>query len=167
VTRYDISITTAREGEIEWKKGHDVTISEPKEIRYFIDPDAGRAVHCVVLDPIGDIPPDPGAFFFIDAGMTPELPGMFFGLVYDPATGEVLEPHTGPAIVLDVTLEVTVVAPCRADLDGDGQLTIFDFLGFQNLFASGDPAADFDGDGRLTIFDFLAFQNEFSAGCPG
>jgi hypothetical protein len=54
---------------------------------------------------------------------------------------------------------------CRADLDGDGQLTIFDFLMFQNLFDAGDLAADFDGDGRLTIFDFLAFQNEFDAGC--
>ena len=54
---------------------------------------------------------------------------------------------------------------CRADLDGDGSLTIFDFLAFQNLFDSGDPAADFDGDGSLTIFDFLAFQNEFDAGC--
>ncbi len=54
---------------------------------------------------------------------------------------------------------------CRADLDGDGALTIFDFLAFQNLFDAGDPVADFDGDGSLTIFDFLAFQNEFSAGC--
>jgi len=27
-------------------------------------------------------------------------------------------------------------------------------------------AADFDGDGSLTIFDFLAFQNAFDAGCP-
>ncbi|UYV14167.1 MAG: hypothetical protein NCW75_07705 [Phycisphaera sp.] len=54
---------------------------------------------------------------------------------------------------------------CRADLDGDGSLTIFDFLAFQNLFDSGDPLADFDGDGDLTIFDFLAFQNEFDAGC--
>ncbi|UYV12680.1 MAG: hypothetical protein NCW75_15490 [Phycisphaera sp.] len=26
--------------------------------------------------------------------------------------------------------------------------------------------ADFDGDGALTIFDFLAFQNAFDAGCP-
>ncbi|MEO1008885.1 MAG: hypothetical protein AAFX79_09970 [Planctomycetota bacterium] len=26
--------------------------------------------------------------------------------------------------------------------------------------------ADFDGDGELTIFDFLAFQTAFSAGCP-
>ena len=25
---------------------------------------------------------------------------------------------------------------------------------------------DFDGDGQLTIFDFLAFQNAFAAGCP-
>jgi hypothetical protein len=54
---------------------------------------------------------------------------------------------------------------CRADLDGDGQLTFFDFLAFQNLFAAGDPRADFDGDGVLTFFDFLAFQNEFAAGC--
>jgi len=54
---------------------------------------------------------------------------------------------------------------CRADLDGDGELTIFDFLAFQNAFDAGDPIADFDGDGDLTIFDFLAFQNEFDAGC--
>ncbi|UYV13294.1 MAG: hypothetical protein NCW75_03175 [Phycisphaera sp.] len=55
---------------------------------------------------------------------------------------------------------------CRADFDGDGALTIFDFLAFQTAFDAGDPAADFDGDGSLTIFDFLAFQTEFDAGCP-
>ena len=54
---------------------------------------------------------------------------------------------------------------CRVDLDGDGELTIFDFLAYQNAFDAGDLAADFDGDGTLTIFDFLAFQNEFDAGC--
>ncbi len=54
---------------------------------------------------------------------------------------------------------------CRADFDGDGELTIFDFLAFQNAFDAGDLSADFDGDGELTIFDFLAFQNEFDAGC--
>ena len=54
---------------------------------------------------------------------------------------------------------------CRADLDIDGELTIFDFLEFQNLFDSGSTWADFDFDGQLTIFDFLAFQNEFDAGC--
>ncbi len=54
---------------------------------------------------------------------------------------------------------------CRADIDGDGALTIFDFLAFQNLFDAGDAAADFDGDGQFTLFDFLEFQNEFDAGC--
>ena len=54
---------------------------------------------------------------------------------------------------------------CRADMNGDGSLDIFDFLEFQNAFASGDPRADFDGDGQLTIFDFLAFQNAFAQGC--
>jgi hypothetical protein len=56
-------------------------------------------------------------------------------------------------------------ASCRADLDGDGELTIFDFLAFQNAFDAMDPVADFDGDGAFTIFDFLAFQNAFDAGC--
>ena len=55
---------------------------------------------------------------------------------------------------------------CQADLDLDGRLTIFDFLVFQNLFATGDLTADFDGDGALTLFDFLAYQNAFDAGCP-
>jgi hypothetical protein len=54
---------------------------------------------------------------------------------------------------------------CRADFDGDGALTIFDFLAFQNAFDAGEPSADFDGDGSLTLFDFLAFQNDFDAGC--
>ncbi|MEQ9095553.1 MAG: GC-type dockerin domain-anchored protein [Phycisphaerales bacterium] len=54
---------------------------------------------------------------------------------------------------------------CPADFDGDGELTLFDFLAFQNAFDAGDPSADFDGDGELTLFDFLAFQNAFDAGC--
>lgn len=59
-----------------------------------------------------------------------------------------------------------LVTACAADLDGDGALTIFDFLVFQGYFALGDARADFDADGQLTVFDFLAFQNAFDAGCP-
>ncbi|MFI4916749.1 MAG: CotH kinase family protein [Phycisphaerales bacterium JB060] len=54
---------------------------------------------------------------------------------------------------------------CPPDLDGDGELTIFDFLMFQNLFDAMDPRADFDEDGMFTLFDFLAFQNAFDQGC--
>ncbi len=62
-------------------------------------------------------------------------------------------------------LYVGAGSTCRADIDGDGSLTIFDFLAFQNAFDAGDLLADFDGDGVLTLFDFLQFQNEFDAGC--
>ncbi|MEO1279859.1 MAG: GC-type dockerin domain-anchored protein, partial [Planctomycetota bacterium] len=55
---------------------------------------------------------------------------------------------------------------CPTDLDGDGRLTLFDLLAYQNLFQDGDARADLDRDGRLTLFDFLAFQNSFDAGCP-
>ncbi|MEQ8317769.1 MAG: DUF1028 domain-containing protein [Phycisphaerales bacterium] len=61
------------------------------------------------------------------------------------------------------TLEVT--GGCYADFDGDGVLTIFDFLAFQNAFQDADPIADCDGSGSLDIFDFLCFQNSFDSGC--
>ncbi|MFI4916103.1 MAG: GC-type dockerin domain-anchored protein [Phycisphaerales bacterium JB060] len=54
---------------------------------------------------------------------------------------------------------------CKADLDGDGDLTIFDFLEFQTLFDARDVRADVFYDGRFDIFDFLAFFNQFDAGC--
>ncbi|MEO1008779.1 MAG: GC-type dockerin domain-anchored protein [Planctomycetota bacterium] len=80
--------------------------------------------------------------------------------------GQGLSPSSYRGANPDCTvIEVFVGNPCRADFDGDGELTIFDFLAFQNAFDSGDLAADFDGDGDLTIFDFLEFQNEFDAGC--
>ncbi len=57
------------------------------------------------------------------------------------------------------------VVPCRADLDGDGVLTIGDYLAFLNAFDAGEAIADFDFDGELTVFDFLAFQNRFDRSC--
>jgi hypothetical protein len=71
----------------------------------------------------------------------------------------------GEGATVGIVIEGEPAVDCRVDLDGDGDLTIFDFLAYQNLFDAGDPLADFDGDGDLTIFDFLAFQNEFDAGC--
>lgn len=64
-----------------------------------------------------------------------------------------------------VDLVDLTTACCKPDLDGDGALTIFDYLAFQDLFDAGDMLADFDGDGTLTIFDFLVFQSDFVDGC--
>ncbi len=55
--------------------------------------------------------------------------------------------------------------PCRADLDGDGELTIFDFLAFQSAFDAMDPIADWDCDGMYTVFDGIEYNNDFDAGC--
>lgn len=55
---------------------------------------------------------------------------------------------------------------CPADCDQDGELTVLDFVCFQNLFLSGDDAADMNGDGILNILDFVAYQAAFEAGCP-
>ncbi len=78
----------------------------------------------------------------------------------DPAT-----PDTGSGTAPLPDMGAYELVVCIADFDGDGQLTLFDFLAFQNAFDAGEPAADFDGDGELTLFDFLAFQNAFDAGC--
>ena len=65
------------------------------------------------------------------------------------------------------TIEFIFIAGCRADLDGDGALTLFDFLVFQDEFDTGRTLiADWDRDGELTVFDFLGYLNDFVAGCP-
>ncbi len=56
-------------------------------------------------------------------------------------------------------------AVCDVDFDGDGMVSIFDFVAFQIAFTDGDPRADFDRDGALTLFDFILFQSRFFAGC--
>ncbi|MEO1277922.1 MAG: right-handed parallel beta-helix repeat-containing protein [Planctomycetota bacterium] len=84
-----------------------------------------------------------------------EIASMIYDQSDDPARG----------VVAFDPIATDCAPSCPADLDGDGELSFFDFLAFQNLFDASDPAADFDGDGRLTLFDFLAFQNDFDAGC--
>lgn len=57
-------------------------------------------------------------------------------------------------------------ALCRADCDGDGSLTVFDFLCFQTAFDARQPIADCNDDGAFDVFDFLCFQTAFMDGCP-
>jgi hypothetical protein len=97
-----------------------------------------------------------GGFGPGDGSMVP------FSYVSDSVIGSVR--LTGRESCFD-DLGYTTSAGCVADCDGDGVLTLFDFLCFQNQFDAGDLAADLDGDGILTLFDFLAFQNAFDAGC--
>ena len=82
--------------------------------------------------------------------------------ISDPVTGATTNVLAGSGQFITLLGDADT---CYADFDGDGSLTIFDFLAFQNAFDSGDLIADCDADGSLTLFDFLCFQNEFDAGC--
>lgn len=72
----------------------------------------------------------------------------------------------GGAAPIDRQVADRIEYSCTPDLDGDGTLSVFDFLAFINLFNAQDPRADLDGDGDFTVFDFIAFQTAFDAGCP-
>jgi hypothetical protein len=59
-----------------------------------------------------------------------------------------------------------VADACLADVNGDGELNILDFVAFQGEFVAGNDTADCDDDGMLNILDFVCFQQLFQAGCP-
>ncbi len=109
-----------------------------------------------------------------------EIPGVHKGLTTGPVQIRAypeyfkLDGLDGESVALEglpdgregqVTFEFSHTVECEADFDGDGALTIFDFLAFQNAFDRGLRSADFNGDGQLNLFDFLAFQNAFDRGC--
>jgi hypothetical protein len=68
----------------------------------------------------------------------------------------------GTAYLFDLTCDGV---PCPADVNGDGNVDIFDYLEFLNAYAAGDPLADCDSSGILDVFDFFCFRRAFDAGC--
>jgi len=122
----------------------------------------------------------------VDAGeywLVWSLGGTLDGGPYSPYLGDSDEPMAGEALQLvlgswrparnrtedgvQVALpyEVYGSTACAADCDGDGVLTVFDFLCFQNAFSAGETTADCDGDGVLTASDYACFQALFMGGC--
>src|SRR5439155_561061 len=57
--------------------------------------------------------------------------------------------------------------PCRVDINGDGLVTVGDFLEYLQLYSGGGTQADFNGDGRVDVQDFLAFPSAYRGGCWG
>ena len=75
-------------------------------------------------------------------------------------------PSGAPVVDVGAYEYQPVIAPCPADLTGDGTLNFFDISAFLSAFSANDPAADFDGNGTFNFFDISAFLSAFSAGCP-
>ena len=93
-----------------------------------------------------------------------------YGVAPDGAGGVIVGGATdgafaGPSAGLEDAWLARFETTCYPDCDASGGLDFFDFLCFQNLFATGDPLADCDGNGILDFFDFLCFQNDFAMGC--
>lgn len=100
---------------------------------------------------------------FWEAAMECSLSRVYLGVHFrfDCLQGTELGEKVGRYVATQMLMPV-----CRADLDGNGELDIADFVKFQMMFAAGDMRVDFDGDGSLDFFDVLAYQNMFSGGCP-
>ena len=54
---------------------------------------------------------------------------------------------------------------CLADFNGDGRVNLLDKAAFKRAFEGGSHCADIDEDGELTIFDELLYENEYDVGC--
>jgi len=108
----------------------------------------------------------PGAFGYtpwieLDGVSNPILGGVF--MIEDAFSDLSAEINA----VQDASLAARLACmPCAADMDSDGQLTLFDFLEFQSAWDAQTQAGDFDHNGVFDLFDFLAFSNAFDAGCP-
>ena len=57
-------------------------------------------------------------------------------------------------------------AGCPADCNGDGELSVLDFVCFQGEWQNQTAAGDCNGDGQYSILDFVCYQGQFQQGCP-
>lgn len=56
-------------------------------------------------------------------------------------------------------------APCYADCDANGVLSVFDYICFGDAFAAQSRFADCTDDYNYDIMDYLCFGEAFAAGC--
>lgn len=100
---------------------------------------------------------------FWDAAVENALSRVYLGVHYlcDSIDGLTLGQRVGEHVMAN-----TLLPACRADFNGDDQLTLVDFVEFRNAYEAGLAAADLTGDGVLTLHDWRQFRNMYTAGCP-
>jgi hypothetical protein len=75
-------------------------------------------------------------------------------------------PEPAPATAYSHAI-ITATLGCLADIDGDGQVTVNDFIRFLVYFNNGNlRACDFSGNGVLDVGDFVGFINAVNTPCP-
>ena len=58
------------------------------------------------------------------------------------------------------------IAPCTADFNGSGAVTVQDIFDFLGAYFSADPNADVNSSGVITVQDIFDFLGLYFAGCP-
>ncbi|MBY0262007.1 MAG: hypothetical protein K2Q20_06665, partial [Phycisphaerales bacterium] len=56
-------------------------------------------------------------------------------------------------------------APCRADFNGVGGVTVQDIFAFLSAWFARSPQADIDGQNGIVVQDIFAFLSLWFAGC--
>jgi hypothetical protein len=69
------------------------------------------------------------------------------------------------AVAKGIAIVTGCADACGADVNGDGQLNVLDFVAFQLLWQGGEKGADCDANGVFNVLDFVCFQQLFVAGC--
>ena len=90
--------------------------------------------------------------------------GGFFALRGTIAQPDASATLTGGAFTL--TGGFWPVAPCTADFNGSGAVTVQDIFDFLAAYFSGDLAADVNSSGVITVQDIFDFLNAYFLGCP-
>ena len=104
----------------------------------------------------------PGPFAIGGVLSNGELVPAFDGLVDDV---QVYDTKLSDADVLFLFDNPGEELPCPADVNGDGNLNVLDFVAFQQLWQAADGSADCDANGAFNVLDFVCFQQLFVAGC--
>ena len=157
-----------RDGDGVWTESAKLTASDPETndhfgisvaasaetvmVGAFFDGNSGAAY---LFDKAGDEWPEASRLTASDGG---GLFGASVGVDGDDAV--VGAPGGEAAYVFDLN------CACPADVNGDGNLNVLDFVAFQLLWQDGDPIADCDANAEFNVLDFVCFQQLFVEGCP-
>lgn len=172
----DFDIQAQGNGRLRWDAGIFETDASELDFvleipRTFVLPRQSGRIELRIRNGVVDVSNDTGQF----AGLLPPV-GTSVPLSFPlPTTFDLdYDLNLDPAFPWDVLTDLSGggganpavgIAPCPADLTGDGILDFFDVLLYLDIFSSGSEEADFNNDGEHDFFDLLSFLEAFSGGC--
>lgn len=151
---------------LQWRDDGMLLGADGSGVFFEVDTTIGHIQQLRPADPsLGDIvsfarDPETGTTYML-AG---DLGGQTSLYEIDPYTTE----HTFIGD-LPPNISVTAIAAiprCDADVNGDGQADVLDFVAFQTAWQGQDPMADCDASGTFDVLDFVCFSFVYSLGCP-